>query len=59
MGSFSLIIFMFLMKRELKRQLINRNYTHLFAHVYGKQEFRRTDFVSRLLAAEGEGGGGQ
>ncbi len=24
----------------------------------GKQEFRRTDFGSRLLAAEGEGGGG-
>jgi hypothetical protein len=23
----------------------------------GKQEFRRTDFGSRLLAAEGEGGG--
>jgi hypothetical protein len=25
----------------------------------GKQEFRRTDFGSRVLAAEGEGGGGQ
>ncbi len=25
----------------------------------GKQEFRRTDFGSRLLAAEGEGGGGR
>ncbi len=25
----------------------------------GKQEYRRTDFGSRLLAAEGEGGGGQ
>ncbi len=25
----------------------------------GKQEFRRTDFDSRVLAAEGEGGGGQ
>jgi hypothetical protein len=25
----------------------------------GKQEFRRTDFGSRLLAAESEGGGGQ
>jgi ATP-dependent RNA helicase DDX24/MAK5 len=25
----------------------------------GKQEFRRTDFGSRLLAAEGEGQGGQ
>jgi hypothetical protein len=25
----------------------------------GKQEFRRTDFGSRLLAAEGEGRGGQ
>jgi len=24
----------------------------------GKQEFRRTDFDSRLLAAEGEGGRG-
>ncbi len=24
----------------------------------GKQEFRRTDFGSRLLAADGEGGGG-
>jgi hypothetical protein len=24
----------------------------------GKQEFRRRDFCSRLLAAEGEGGGG-
>jgi hypothetical protein len=24
----------------------------------GKQEFHRTDFGSRLLAAEGEGGGG-
>ncbi len=24
----------------------------------GKQEFRRTDFGSRLLAAEGEGGEG-
>jgi len=24
----------------------------------GKQEFRRTDFGSRLLAAEDEGGGG-
>ncbi len=24
----------------------------------GKQEFRRTDFGSRLLAAEGEEGGG-
>jgi len=31
--------------------------------IYGwkveKQEYRRTDFGSRLLAAEGEGGGGQ
>jgi hypothetical protein len=27
-------------------------------HVTGKQDFRRTDFGSRLLAAEGEGGGG-
>jgi hypothetical protein len=27
--------------------------------VGGKQEFRRTDFGSRLLAAEGEGGGGK
>ncbi len=26
---------------------------------YGKQDFRRTDFGSRLLAAEGEGGGGR
>ncbi len=26
---------------------------------YGKQEFRRTDFGSRLLAAEGEEGGGR
>ncbi len=26
---------------------------------HGKQEFRRTDFVSRLLAAEGKGGEGQ
>ncbi len=26
---------------------------------FGKQEFRRTDFGSRLLAAEDEGGGGQ
>jgi hypothetical protein len=25
----------------------------------GKQEFRRKKFGSRLLAAEGEGGGGQ
>ncbi len=25
---------------------------------FGKQEFRRTDFDSRLLAAEGEGEGG-
>jgi len=24
----------------------------------GKQEFRRTDFCNRLLAAEGEGAGG-
>jgi len=27
--------------------------------VFGKQEFRRMDFGSRLLAAEGEGGKGQ
>ncbi len=27
-------------------------------YILGKQEFRRTDFGSRLLAAEGEGGGG-
>ncbi len=27
--------------------------------IQGKQEFRRTNFGSRLLAAEGEGGGGQ
>jgi hypothetical protein len=26
---------------------------------FGKQEFCRTDFDSRLLAAEGEGGGGR
>ncbi len=26
---------------------------------FGKQEFRPTDFGSRLLAAEGEGGKGQ
>jgi len=29
-----------------------------WGHFFGKQEFRRTDFGSRLLAAEGEGGGG-
>ncbi len=29
------------------------------AKLFGKQEFRRTDFDSRLLAAEGEGGGGE
>jgi len=28
------------------------------SEMIGKQEFRRTDFGSRLLAAEGEGGGG-
>jgi len=28
-------------------------------YVLGKQEFRRTDFGSRLLATEGEGGGGE
>ncbi len=27
-------------------------------YVTGKHEFRRTDFGSRLLPAEGEGGGG-
>jgi hypothetical protein len=27
------------------------------AGLKGKQEFRRTDFGSRLLAAEGDGGG--
>jgi hypothetical protein len=26
--------------------------------IFGKQDFRRTDFGSRLLAAEGKGGGG-
>jgi hypothetical protein len=30
----------------------------ILVHIlFGKQEFRRTDFGSRLLAAEGEGGG--
>jgi len=30
----------------------------LFPFLRGKQEFRRTNYGSRLLAAEGEGGGG-
>ncbi len=30
----------------------------MFTSFIGKQDFRRTDFGSRLLAAEGEGGGG-
>ncbi len=33
-------------------------YMKLYMVDSGKQEFRRTDFGSRLLAAEGEGGGG-
>jgi hypothetical protein len=28
-----------------------------YGHIIGKQEFRRTDFGNRLLAAEGEGRG--
>ncbi len=41
--------------------LINLFKGHVFEHFFtnGKQEFRRTDFGSRLLAAEGEGGGGE
>ncbi len=30
----------------------------IFDRTDGKQEFRRTDFGSRLLAVEDEGGGG-
>jgi hypothetical protein len=32
-------------------------YTARWGILSGKQDFRRTDFGSRLLAAEGEGGG--
>ncbi len=33
--------------------------TNSMVGILGKQEFRHTDFGSRLLAAEGEGGRGQ
>jgi hypothetical protein len=39
-------------------QIITRDFfnTRDIVGFYGKQEFRRTDFGSRLLMAEGEGG---
>jgi hypothetical protein len=51
---------------DIKKNIIDtsvefkKKQTRILIHsINGKQEFRRTDFGSRLLAAEGEGGKGQ
>ncbi len=43
-------------KYELYHEHLEGKTNYLEIGQMGKQEFRRTDFGSRLLAAEGEGG---